>query len=106
MPQAPIPNPLTAEEPPLAQRLSALRDHVHFLLFGQLAAQVLKEPAFRGNPRPPPFEEVRAVALALGVLTKPSWDADDLRVIDACWRTASRTDFFADEFEAERHRIQ
>ena len=45
------------------------------------------------------------MALVLRVLTRAEWDADDLRLLDACWRTATRADLFAEEFEAERDRI-
>ena len=42
----------------------------------------------------------------LRILTKDAWTQADLDRLDDCWRTASRSDLFADEFEAERHRIQ
>jgi hypothetical protein len=40
------------------------------------------------------------------MLTRDFWDADGLRLFDACWREAILSDLFGDAFEADRHRIQ
>jgi hypothetical protein len=38
-----------------------------------------------------------------GLVRRPSRAAEDLRLLDACWRGASRSEPFAEDFEAERH---
>jgi hypothetical protein len=100
-----VPNPLPERDPQLAGRPAAFRDRVNSLLFDWLAADALQDPALRVGQCPHAFEDLRAVALTLRVLTKPSWDAGDMRRIDACWHTASRSGLFAEGFEAERHRL-
>jgi hypothetical protein len=101
-----VPNPLAGRDPELARRLATFRQQVSDLLYDQLGAHALKQPAFASPQCPHAYEEVRAVALILNVLTKPSWDDNDLYLVDTFWRTAARSDLFADEFEAERVRIQ
>jgi hypothetical protein len=101
-----IPNPLIGREPEIAGRLAILYDRVLTILFDRLAAGILNDLDRSEDDCLHSFEDVRAVFLTLRVLTKPSWDATDLRLLDTCWRTASRSDLLADEFEAERHRIQ
>jgi hypothetical protein len=88
------------------QRTSSTHRSAGNPLFDQLAARTLRDPASHGSECPHSFEEVRAVALTLCTLTKPAWDAGDLRLLDACRRTACRSALFAGEFEAERLRIQ
>jgi hypothetical protein len=101
-----VPNPLAKRDPELAQRLATFRQTVSDLLYDQLGAHALKNPAFGSPECPHSYEEVRAVALILNVLAKPSWDDNDQYLVDTFWRTASRSGLFADEFEAERVRIQ
>jgi hypothetical protein len=112
-----VPNPLLEREPELVGRLASLRQNVYALVFKHLAADAVKDPAFyasdpaflASNPAfhvDRPFDDVRALALTLRVLTKHTWEAPHLRLLDACWRTASRVDLFAEEFEGERHRIE
>ena len=98
-------NPLVRQDPGLVGRLAALRDRVTDLLLDRIAAAALHDPTFRaGGPSHPP-EDVRKAAAVLRVLTKRAWDRDDPAVLDACWRHVSRSDLFAEEVEAERHRI-
>jgi hypothetical protein len=99
------PNPLLTREPELAERLAAFRPIVHDMLLDKLAAVTLREPAFRVRECPHPLEDVKAAAQILRVLTRDSWDQDDMTVLDACWRQATQSLLFGEEFEAERHRI-
>jgi hypothetical protein len=101
-----VPNPLTERDPDLVHRLACFRQEVSDLLYDQLGAHALTKPAFGSPQCPHSYEDVRAVGLVLNVLTKPAWDDNDLYLVDTFWRTASRSDLFADEFEAERPRIQ
>ena len=101
-----IPNPLAEHAPDLLQRLTEFRGQVYDMLLDQLEAATLHDPAFRRDRCPHPAEEVRVTVHILRVLTKDAWDSDDLRLLDECWRPATRTDHFAEEFEAERHRLQ
>jgi hypothetical protein len=101
-----IPNPLARQEPELGERLASFRPIVHDMLLDKLAAVTLREPAFRARECPHPLEEVKATAQVLRVLVKEAWDKDDLAILDANWRLASQSALFADEFEAERHRIR
>ena len=61
---------------------------------------------FRLKECPHPLADVKVTAIILRILTKDSWDEDDLRLFDACWRQAAASELFGDEFEAERLRIQ
>jgi hypothetical protein len=101
-----VPNPLTNRDPELTKRLATFCQHVSDLLYDQLGAHALKKPAFGSPQCPHSYDDVRAVALVLNVLAKPLWDDNDLYLVDTFWRTASRSELFADEFEAERVRIQ
>ena len=40
------------------------------------------------------------------VLVKDQWTQQDFDTFDTYWRDAIRSEFFAEEFEAERHKIQ
>ena len=100
------PNPLLQRDPGLIEQLAAFRLVVNDMLLDKLAAARLHEPNFRAEMCPHSLEEVKAVVQVLRVLTRPSWDEDDLDIFDACWREAVRSGLFGDEFEAERHRIQ
>jgi hypothetical protein len=99
------PNPLLTREPELAERLATFRPIVQNMLLDKLAAVTLREPAFRVRECPHPLEDVKAAAQVLRVLTRDSWDQDDMTVLDACWRQAAHSALFSEEFEAERHRI-
>ena len=101
-----IPNPLLQREPELVQRLAIFRGQVNDMLADKLAGQMLNDPAFRLKECPHPLADVKATAIILRVLTRDSWDEDDLRLFDACWRQAAASELFGDEFEAERLRIQ
>jgi hypothetical protein len=101
-----VPNPLKDRAPELLQQLTDFRARIYDMLLDQLAALTLRDPAFRAHACPHSLDDVKAVTQVLRVLTKSSWDADDLKIFDACWRQASFSDLFADECEAERHRIQ
>jgi hypothetical protein len=104
--QSLIPNPLAAQAPKLLGRLATFRDRVNDILLDQLAATTLRDPTFRAEQCPHPSEDIQATAQVLRVLTKASWDADDMRLLDACWRIATQSELFGAEFEAERHQIQ
>ncbi len=104
--QPATPNPLLQREPELVQRLAVFRGQVNDMLADKLAGQMLNDPAFRLKECPHPLAEVKATAIILRVLTKETWDEDDLRLFDACWRQAAASELFGDEFEAERLRIQ
>lgn len=106
MTQAKTENPLFENDPNLVERLVQFRDLANQMLLDKLAAAILRDASFRAEACPHPFEDVRSTALVLRVLTKTSWDKSDMRVLDACWKEAIRSDLFADEFEAERHFIQ
>ena len=99
-------NRLADREPELAARLTAFRDRVTELLLDRLAAACPGAPALPAKGPPHPLEDLHAAAQVLRVLAKASWDASDLRLFDAFWRHASRSDLFADDFEPERHRIE
>jgi hypothetical protein len=100
------PNPLFNREPELVERLAEFRDLANYMLLDKLAAAILRDPSFRAETSPHPLEDVRSTALVLRMLTKISWDQSDMRVFDACWKEATRSELFADEFEAERHFIE
>ena len=55
--------------------------------------------------RPQPVPELKAVAVALHMLTRDSWNAEDFKVFDCCWRELTLSDLF-DDFESDRFRIQ
>ena len=101
-----IPNPLAREEPELAAQLVAFRLKVDDMLLDKLAAKALADPGFRASQCQHPMDDVTATAQLLRVLTKESWDMDDLAILDACWHQALNSGLFGDEFEAERHRIR
>jgi hypothetical protein len=105
MPRFSLPNPLAKQEPELVERLASFRLLVTDMLLDKLAAVTLREPAFRARECPHRLEEVKATAQVLRVLVKDAWDKDDLAILVTCWRQASQFALFADEFEAERHRI-
>jgi hypothetical protein len=106
MSHASTPNLLLSRERELADRLAAFRPAVNDMLLDKLAATMLRDPAFRVHECPHPMEDVKAVAQVLRVLTRDSWDQDDMTVLDACWRQAMHSALFAEEFEADRHRIR
>jgi hypothetical protein len=99
-------NPLSEQEPELVPQLNDFRLHVNDMLLDKLAAAQFNDPAFRMRGCPYPLADVKASAQILRVLTRKLWDADDLAIFDACWRQATHSDLFGDEFESERHRIQ
>ena len=104
--QATVPNLLRLREPEVAQRLTAFRDRVIDLLLDRLASTFLHDPTKRIKEGPQPLPELKAVAVALHMLTRNSWDAEDLKVFDSCWREATLSDLLSDEFESDRFHIQ
>ena len=101
-----IRNPLAVTDPQLVFQMAALRDRVYDLLLDKLAAASLNKPSFRGEQFAFPMADIKANAQILRVLTKEAWDGEDLTIFAACWRDASHSELFAEEFEPERHRIQ
>jgi hypothetical protein len=97
---------LRDREPELTDRLSAFRAGVYDMLLDALALTQVRDLNFQTPPCPHPYQDVRATAQILRVLTKESWTANDLKLFDACWREATLSDLFADAFETDRHRIQ
>jgi len=98
--------PLLDRAPELIERLTTFRVLVHDLLLDNLAATVLADPAYRAKQCPHSLGEVNATALILRMLTKETWHSGDFTLFDAFWRAAAFSALFADEFEAERHRIK
>lgn len=76
------------------------------MLLDKLAGQVMQDPAYRLKECPHPLADVKATALVLHVLTKESWDRDDITLLDALWRQATATELFGLEFEGERQCIE
>lgn len=99
-------NPLVEREPEVVGQMKAFREQVADMLLNKLAGQLLGDSGFRAQQCPHTLEDIVAAAQVLHVLTKPSWDRDDLRVFDAYWRTATISELFGGEFEAERFRIE
>jgi len=93
-------------EPELAERLGSFRNGVNDMLLDNIAAGLLGDPGFRVGQLRHPLEEIRSATQILRVLTKETWDQDDMRIFDACWRTVRCSELFADEFEADRFRIE
>jgi len=85
--------------------LSSFRDLVTDMLLDKLAAVAFRDPGFRAERCRHSFEDVKAVAQVLRVLTKESWDSADLTLFDRFWPDTTRSDLFGKEFESERYRI-
>jgi hypothetical protein len=100
-----VSNPLEMADPQLVKRLQVLSDRVVEVLLDRLAADSLKDDTFRPESRTVPIDELKANVQILRMLTKETWNQDDLRLFDTFWRQACLSDLFAEEFEAERHRI-
>jgi hypothetical protein len=98
------PNPLKRRDPALAKSLAAFRSRLGDMLLDKLAP-LLDDPAFRSREGQE-LGDLRAVAQVLRVLAKANWARQDLETFDTYWRDASRSGLLADEFEADRHRIQ
>jgi hypothetical protein len=98
-----IPNPLIGRDAPLVEALSAFRSRVHDQLLDKLAAGLLKASAFRAAQSSNTIEELQATALILRVLTKDTWDQEDMHYSTRAgvkhrgqWRSgtnSSRSDF-------------
>jgi hypothetical protein len=101
-----VPNPLVKADPELVERLTAFKLHVYDMLINKLAAKTAPELGFRTDQCTQPLEDMTATAQVLFVLTRQSWDRDDLTILDTYWRQASHSTLFGEEFEAERHRIR
>jgi len=101
-----IPNPLLQKHQELVECLERYRPLVNDMLLNKLAGQILNDAAFRIKDCPHPLAEVKATAIVLRILTKQSWDRDDMQLLNALWRQTSCTALFGEEFEAERFRIQ
>jgi hypothetical protein len=86
-------------------RTTKLYDRTNMLL-DNLAGHMLGDPAFCIKECPHALSDVKANAIVLRVLTKDSWDKDDMTMLAACWRQAVCSELFGGESEAERHRIQ
>jgi hypothetical protein len=99
-------NPLLGRDSELVQRLSDFGIRVGDMLLDKLAGQMLGDPSFRIKECLHPLADVKACAILLRILTKQSWDADDLELVNLCWRQATASELFGDEFEAERFRIK
>jgi len=98
------PNPLKQRDPSLAKSLAAFQLRFGNMLLDTLAP-LLDDPAFRSH-QGEDLGDLRAVAQILRVFAKDKWTEQDLETFDTHWRDASRADLFADEYEADRHRIQ
>ena len=101
-----VPNRLLEREPELAQQFSAFREQVHDILTDEVAAHYLHSRGLPILPSRHEMADVKATAVILRMLAKPSWGEYDLTVFNAFGMQALSFDLFADEFEAERHRIQ
>ncbi len=99
-------NPLLERDPELVRRLAEFRLQVDNMFLDKLAGQMLHDATFRIKECPHPTGEVKATAILLRILTKESWEADDLKLLDLCWREATASELFGMEFEAERLRLQ
>ncbi|HYV36076.1 MAG TPA: hypothetical protein VE988_10260 [Gemmataceae bacterium] len=99
-------NPLRERDPELVHRLAAFCGNVNDILADQFAAHHFQRHGLTPQHRPHDLEDLKAAAIVLRMLTKPSWNQNDFAVFDAFWRQAMCFDVLADEFEAERHRIQ
>ena len=97
---------LLEREPELVRRLSIFRGQVNDILADELAAHHIRGQGFPTQHGRHELADVKAAAVILRMLTKNSWDQYDIAVFDAFWKQAMCFDAFADEFEAERHRIQ
>jgi hypothetical protein len=100
-----VPNLLRLREPEIARQLTAFRDRLNDLLLDQLAETFLHDPTSRVKEGSQPLSELKAVAVALHMLTRDSWKAEDFKVFDSCWRELTLSDLF-DDFEPDRFRIQ
>ena len=101
-----LPNLLSLRDPELVRRLQDYHKRVHDLLLDLLAGPTPKGTEFRSDQHPRSLEDVIATAQVLRVLSKESWRHADMEILERFWRPAWRSDLLADEFEAERHRIQ
>ena len=99
-------NPLLQREPELVHRLTLFRSQVHDMLADEFAAHHIRSQGLPNHHSPHELADVKAAAVILRMLTKDSWDQYDMAVFDVFWKQAMCFDPFADEFEAERHRIQ
>lgn len=102
---ATTPNPLRDRDPDLVDNLTSFRGRIGDLLLDTLAP-MFADSRSRAEYGPGFLAELHAAAQVLRVLVKEKWTEQDLDTFDKYWRDAMRSEIFADEFEAERHRIQ
>lgn len=98
------PNPLKRRDPELVKNFAAFRSRIGDALLDSLAP-ALADASFRARLGSEFLADLYAAARVAQVLAKEKWTERDLDTFDRYWRDASRSDYFADEFECERHRI-
>ena len=99
------PNPIKQRDPELVKRLASFQSRLGTILLDSLAP-LLADPGFRTRHAPDFLADIHAAAQILRILVQDEWTEHDLDTFDTYWRDACRSDLFAEEFEAERHRIQ
>jgi hypothetical protein len=100
-----INNSLKRRHPELIKSFTGFRYGIGDVLLDSLAP-VLADPEVRRRHAPDLLADLHAVAQVLRVLVKDRWTEQDFATFDRYWRYAVRSDLFAEQFEAERHRIR
>ena len=99
------PNPLKERHPEVFMEIDGFRLRFEEILLDKLD-NVLDNPRHRDRGHFLPRDDVRAIARVVRVLTSDSWTEDQLDHLDASWRDAFRSEFFAEAFETIRFRIE
>ena len=98
------PNAIKQRDPELFKEVEQFRARFEEILLDKLD-NVLDNPAFRDRGNFLPRDDVKAIAYVLRILTADSWKDEQLNQFDASWRTAMRSDYFAESFESIRFRV-
>ena len=104
-PKTSIPNVLMKHDRSLFDEIRAFRARFEEILLADVD-RVLDDPSFRDRGSFLPPDDTIAIAQVIRVLTKEEWTFDDLDRFAAFWRDAMRSNFFADEFESIRFRVE
>lgn len=99
------PNPLKTRDAELFDELTRFRARFEGICIAPLDT-LLNDRTSCDRGHFLPREDIKAVAHILQILTKNSWTPTDIAKFDEFWRHTMRSDFFADEFESSRFRIQ
>ena len=99
------PNLLKERDPELFTEVKDFRARFEEMLLDKLD-NILDNPRYRDRGHFLPRDDLKAIAQVVRVLTSDIWTEDSLDQLDAKWREALRSDFFADAFESVRFRIE